>query len=240
MGLKLSSRTALSSSSSTTPTRSSSRSSLRQPLATSRRNTSVKELNGPRCQFFSSTFQFYLTLHFSLLLSHFAFQFHFSFLFSLSSALLIQVGFFTNSVICQLVDQGSLGLLSLLDEASNRFSNASPTASTDQVQLIYTNTNTNKTQIQNKYKVKDSTDLTARSKSQYSLWFFCWKEKCVKFKIQAFLDAASVALASHPHFEAEGKAGGNPVPAHSFRWNTLPVPLPWKKYLYHVRCTCTM
>ena len=36
-------------------------------------------------------------------------------------------------------------------------------------------------------------------------------------KFQAFLDAASVALASHPHFEAEGKAGGNPVPAHSFR-----------------------
>merc|ERR1719295_553842 len=43
-----------------------------------------------------------------------------------------QVGFFTNSVICQLVDQGSLGLLS---EASNRFSNASPTASTDQAFL---------------------------------------------------------------------------------------------------------
>ena len=125
----------------------------------------------PGARFFLPLFNFTLHFHFSLLLSHFAFQFyfHFSFLFSLSSALLIQVGFFTNSVICQLVDQGSLGLLSLLDEASNRFSNASPTASTDQVQLIYTNTNRNKTQIQNKYKVKDSTDLTARSKSQYSL-----------------------------------------------------------------------
>ena len=78
MGLRLSSKIVSSSSSSTTPTRSSSRSSLRRPLPMSRRSTSAKELNGPRCQcltLFHLTFTFTCQFHFSLF--HLTFLFHF-------------------------------------------------------------------------------------------------------------------------------------------------------------------
>ena len=41
----------------------------------------------------------------------------------------LKVGFFSNSVICHLVEQSSVGLLSLLDEASAHFSPSSDSPS---------------------------------------------------------------------------------------------------------------